>query len=206
MLELYHCPGTRSLRSLWLLHELRVPFRLHEMPFDLAALRSPEYLAIHPLGRVPCLVHGGLRLFESGAIAQHLCELYPEKGLGRAVADPERCEWLQWIHFAETMASHLSALVQQHRFVAQGSRSGVTIDLETRRLGKCVQVIEEHLRCPDSLLGSGFSAADIGIACTLHLAEGVIDLNGWPRSQAYVARLRRRAAFKAAITGAAADG
>ena len=59
MITLYHVPGARSARSLWLLHELGVEFELVEMAFDLKVLRAPEYLAIHPLGRVPCLVDAG---------------------------------------------------------------------------------------------------------------------------------------------------
>ena len=59
MIKLYHCAEARSMRSLWLLHELGVPFELVQLGFDLKQLRSPEYLAIHPLGRVPCLVDDG---------------------------------------------------------------------------------------------------------------------------------------------------
>src|SRR5271155_898515 len=45
VLKLYHCAETRSMRSLWLLNELRIPFELLEMPFDLSVMRSPDYLA-----------------------------------------------------------------------------------------------------------------------------------------------------------------
>ena len=44
------------------------------MPFEQTHLRSPEYLSIHPLGRVPCLIDDNIKLFESGAICQYLCE------------------------------------------------------------------------------------------------------------------------------------
>jgi len=60
MLKLYHCPNARSMRSLWLLYELNIEFELVEMPFDQKFTRSPEYLSVHPLGRVPCLVHNDL--------------------------------------------------------------------------------------------------------------------------------------------------
>ena len=69
MIKLYHCPNARSMRSLWLLNELKLEFELVEMPFEQTHLRSPEYLSIHPLGRVPCLIDGSIKLFESGAMA-----------------------------------------------------------------------------------------------------------------------------------------
>jgi glutathione S-transferase len=143
------------MRSLWLLNELQIPFELIDMPFDLSVMRSPDYLAVHPLGRVPCLVEGDFRLFESGAIAEYLCERHPEGGLGRLGQDSERYEWLQWIHYSETMAVHAASLVQQRFFIATPDRSAVIAKLEGRRLEKAVQVLEPRLIDRDYLLRSG---------------------------------------------------
>jgi glutathione S-transferase len=121
------------MRSLWLLNELDIPFELVDMPFDLKVMRSAEYLSVHPLGRVPCLVDGAFRLFESGAIAEYLCERYPLAGLGRLAGDSERYEWLPWIHYSETMAVHAAALVQQRYFIALAGFVGVSRYLERLR-------------------------------------------------------------------------
>src|SRR5580698_10355089 len=75
-MTLYSCPETRSMRSLWLLNELGVPFDLVDMPFDHKFLRAKGYLAIHPLGRIPALKDEDMTLFESGAICEYLCEKY----------------------------------------------------------------------------------------------------------------------------------
>jgi glutathione S-transferase len=199
VLKLYHCAETRSMRSLWLLNELRIPFEMIEMPFDLSVLRSADYLGVHPLGRVPCLVDGDFRLFESGAIAEYLCERYPESGLGRLGKDPERYEWLQWIHYSETMAVHAASLVQQRFFLATADRSAVIAKLEGRRLEKAVQVLEPRLTDRDYLLRSGFSAADIGVGYSLHLADRLIDLAKSPNVTRYLERLRARPAFRASL-------
>src|SRR5262249_22165991 len=152
VLKLYHCPETRSMRSLWLLNELQVPFELVEMPFDLAATRSPDYLAVHPLGRVPCLLDDECKLFESGAIAEYLCERFPAAGLGRLGTNPERYEWLQWIHYSETIAVHAAALVQQHRFIKPEERSPAILRLENRRLQKAIELVDRHLAGREYLL------------------------------------------------------
>ena len=81
MLKLYHCPNARSMRSLWLLYELNIDFELIEMPFDQKYTRSPEYLSVHPLGRVPCLVHNETTLYESGAICQYLWEVFDKSDI-----------------------------------------------------------------------------------------------------------------------------
>jgi glutathione S-transferase len=187
------------MRSLWLLHELRIPFELIDMPFDLSVMRSADYLAVHPLGRVPCLVDGDFRLFESGAIAEYLCERYPESGLGRFGQDPERYEWLQWIHYSETMAVHAASLVQQRFFIAAADRSAVIAKLEGRRLEKAVQVLEPRLIDREYLLRSGFSAADIGVGYSLHLADRLIELAKFPNVTRYLEGLRARPAFRASL-------
>ena len=187
------------MRSLWLLNELRIPFELIDMPFDLSVMRSADYLAVHPLGRVPCLVDGDFRLFESGAIAEYLCERYSESGLGRLAGNPERYEWLQWIHYSETMAVHAACLVQQRFFIAAADRSAVIAKLEGRRLEKAVQVLEPRLIDRDYLLRSGFSAADIGVGYSLHLADRLIELARFPNVARYLESLRARPAFRASL-------
>lgn len=187
------------MRSLWLLNELQIPFELIEMPFDLSVLRSADYLGVHPLGRVPCLVDGDFRLFESGAIAEYLCERYPGGGLGRLGQHAERYEWLQWIHYGETMAVHAACLVQQRFFIAPADRSAVIAKLESRRLEKAAQVLEPRLTDRDHLLRSGFSAADIGVGYSLHLADRLIDLAKFPNVTRYLQRLRARPAFRASL-------
>jgi glutathione S-transferase len=199
VLKLYHCAETRSMRSLWLLNELQIPFELIDMPFDLSVMRSADYLAVHPLGRVPCLVDGDFRLFESGAIAEYLCERYPAGNLGRLAQDAERYEWLQWIHYSETIAQHAAALVQQRFFIAAADRSPVIAKLEGRRLEKAVQVLEPRLAEREYLVRSGFSAADIGIGYSLHLAERLIDLAKFPRVMRYLEKLRARPGFRASL-------
>jgi glutathione S-transferase len=199
VLKLYHCAETRSMRSLWLLNELQIPFDLIDMPFDLSVMRSADYLAVHPLGRVPCLVDGDFRLFESGAIAEYLCERFPEGGLGRLAGNAERYEWLQWIHYSETIAVHAASLVQQRFFIAAADRSAVIAKLEGRRLEKAVQVLEPRLVDQDYLLVSGFSAADIGVGYSLHLTDRLIDLARSPNVSRYLERLRSRPAFRASL-------
>jgi glutathione S-transferase len=199
VLKLYHCAETRSMRSLWLLNELQIPFELIDMPFDLSVMRSVDYLSVHPLGRVPCLADGDFRLFESGAIAEYLCERYSESGLGRLAGNPERYEWLQWIHYSETMAVHAASLVQQRFFIAAADRSAVVAKLEGRRLEKAVQVLEPRLIDRDYLLRSGFSAADIGVGYSLHLADRLIELARFPSVARYLERLRARPAFRASL-------
>lgn len=202
MITLYHCAGARSARSLWLLNELGLEYALIELDFNMATLRSSEYLAISPLGRVPCLVDGDVTLIESGAICQYLCEHYDTGSLYRAPGHPERTEWLQWLHYAETVAVHGASLVQQQIFIAPDQRSEVVIKLESRRLQKSLEVLDRHLIDREYLLRSGFSAIDTAVAYSVHLGMKMATVTGLDALAAYYGRCAARPAFVRALAPA----
>jgi len=199
MIKLYHVDGSRSMRSLWLLNELQLEYELVTMEFSMAALRTPEYLSVSPLGRVPCLQDDKLTIFESGAICQYLCERYDSGQLHRPPGNPDRAEWLQWLHYAETIAVHGASLVQQTVFIAPEKRSEIVIKLESKRLEKSLEVIDKSLKGQDYLLKSGFSAADVAVGYSVHLARSKIDTKGLINVEAYHERCQARPAFQKSV-------
>ncbi len=200
MITLYHCKGARSTRSLWLLNELGLDFELVEMPFDPRKLRTPEYLAISPLARVPALVDDGVTIFESGAICEYLCETYDKDAkLWRRPGDPERAEWLQWLHFAETVAAHASNLVQQNVIIAEPDRSPVVNKLESRRLEKTYGVLDDHLAEREYLLRSGFSAVDTSVGFSVVLGRNFVPTGEFSNLTAYYERCVVRPAFQKSL-------
>ena len=196
-ITLYHCHQSRSMRSLWLLNELDLQFDLKVMPFG-PALRDPDYLAVHPLGRVPCLVDGDVTLFESLAICQYLCETYDDGTLGRAVGHPERVEWLQWLHYSETVLIHGQMLTQQYVVIEDETlRSPLLQKLETRRLEKSLEVLDGALEGHDHMLASGFTAVDTAMGFSVYMAGFFTSLGNFPNVAAYFERLKGRPAFQA---------
>ena len=100
-MKLYFAPQSRAVRVAWLLEELELNYEIEKYSVGDRALRTPEYYKIHPMGRVPVLEDGDIRIYESGAIVQYLLEKY---GRGRFVPskdDPNFAEYLQWVHYAE---------------------------------------------------------------------------------------------------------
>jgi glutathione S-transferase len=201
MIKLHHCPQTRSMRSLWLLHELAIPFEVETHAFD-KSLRDPDYLKLSPAGRVPALEIDGMRMFETGAITEYLCERFPDAGLGRLPGEPERAEWLVWVHFAETVSQHVAALTQQHIAIYKDEmRSPTVMKLEAARLKKCYAALEEQLEGRDYLLGSGFSAADISVGNALYMGRHFVKLDEFPNVTAWYQRMTARPGFKASLPG-----
>ena len=205
MITLYHAHQSRSMRVLWLLEELGVPYQLVLRPFD-KSLRAAEYLAVHPAGRVPALEIDGEVIWESGAIIQILCERFPERGLGRAPGEVDRPDWLIWLHFAETISQHTAALTQQHVMLYEDQmRSPVVMKLEAKRLEKCYAAIEARLSTPvenrDYLLTSGFSAADVAVGQAVYMGTHYARLDPFPETREWYARIAERPAFRASLPG-----
>ena len=195
-LTLYHAAESRSMRVLWLLNEMGLDYDLVTVMFG-KALRDPEYLAISPAGRVPALVVDGQVMFETGAILEYLTETHGSP-LYRVPGDPERAEWLKWIHFSETIGQHLASLTQQHIVIYEDKdRSPVTMKIERRRLEITLGVLDAHLEGRDYLL-SDFSAADIAHGYGLYVARRFTHLSAMSNLDAYYARLSERPAFRAA--------
>ncbi len=203
MIRLHHCHQTRSMRALWLLNELGVEFEIVPHAFD-RTLRAPEYLVLNPAGRVPALEIEGQVIWESGAITQSLCERFPERGLGRAPREPDRVDWLIWVHFAETISQHAAALTQQHIALYEDSmRSPVVMKLEAKRLQKCYLAIEGRLSTPlenrDYLLTSGFSAADISVGQAVYMARHFARIEPFPELAKWYERITERYAFQRSL-------
>lgn len=195
MIRLHHVPQSRSFRILWLMEELGLHFEMVEHRFFDKSLRGADYLAISPAGRVPALEIDGRALFESGAITQYLCET---RGLLQG-ARVERPDWLEWLHYAETIAAHVANLTQQHVVLREDwMRSATVMRLEAARLLKTLEVVERGLSA-DYILPSGFSAVDVAVSYGALIGARFVRLDGLARVQAWLARLAERPAFGRAV-------
>lgn len=198
MIKLHHCPQTRSMRVLWLLHEIGTEFELHEWPFD-KSLRGKDFLALNPAGRVPAIEIDGEVIWESGAILEALCERFPDAGLGRAPGHAERNRYLTWLHFAETISQHAAALTQQHIMLREDHmRSPIVMQLEAKRIGKCYAALEKEL---GPYLLSSFSAADIAVGQAIYMARHFTALDSYPLVADWYGRITARPAFHASLPG-----
>lgn len=197
--RLHSIAGSRSFRVLWLLHELGEEVEV--VPYNITdgSLHSDDFKAISPARRSPVLEIDGKVLFESGAIVQYLCETREGHGLMPPPGDPERAEWLMWLHYSETLGTCIQNLNMQHLFLPDPAmRSVAVMGIETKRLAVALKAVEQALQDRDYLLKSGFSAADIMMGFTLDSASRYIRFDRFPMLTAYQARVAERPAYRAA--------
>jgi glutathione S-transferase len=202
MIALYHSPRTRSVRVLWLLEELGIPYELRTMAFTPETLKGPEYAKVNPLGKVPSIQDGELTMFESGAIVEYLVERYGQGRLAPPVGSPARGTYLQWIHFAEaTCLPPLSDLAQHTMFKPEAERIPAIVPDAHARAGTWLAALEPALSGKQYLLGDTFSAADVMMGYGLLLTKwfGLLG-EQYPNLSAYLARLEQRPALQKALS------
>jgi glutathione S-transferase len=96
-MKLYYMPGACSLADLIVLEWTATPYQAVRMNHD--TLKSPEYLALNPVGAVPLLLDGDLTLTENVAILGYLADLHPEARLLGDGTPRGRAQVMRWVGF-----------------------------------------------------------------------------------------------------------
>ena len=200
MLTLHFAPNSRAGRIVWLLEELGLPYEMNKMAFHPKDLKSDAHRARHPLGRVPVLDDGDVRLYESGAIVEYVLERHKNGGLKPAADDAAFPAYLQWFHYCEGMVMPPINTIIVHTMLLPPERRDETVLGQAQRLlGRALQPVDDALAGKEYLIGA-FSAADVmlGHACYMSnrlgcVGEDMANLKG------YVGRIEARPAFQTAI-------
>tara|TARA_B100000575_G_scaffold163173_1_gene130359 strand:- start:3508 stop:4008 length:501 start_codon:yes stop_codon:yes gene_type:complete len=162
-------------------------------------MRTPEYLKIHPLGRVPALEDGAFTVFESGAITQYVLAKYGNDRLLPSENSPEFPGYLQWLHYAEGMIMpQINIIVVETIFLPEERRNQTNVDRAVKLLSRMLKAVDIHMENREFLAGA-FSGADImtGHACIVSERLGA-DMSNKNNVKAYIERLEARPALKKA--------
>ena len=200
MIRIYHAPGTRSIRVMWLCEELGLEYEVVAVDFSAEYRASPEWRRLNPVGKVPVLIDADLTMFESGAMLQYLLDRYGDGRLQPEAGTPEHAIYLQWCWFAEsTFARPLGEIVNHRRALPEAEQSDAAIAEMQERSRLCIQALDPVLADRPYLLGETFSAADIMTGYSLMLATRLVP-GGFPSNvAAYWQRLCERPGYVAAI-------
>ena len=194
-----------SARSAFALAEAGVPFTPHPIGSPNGENRQAPYLALNPMGKVPALVDGDVRLWESNAINWYVAEKHPESGLLPA-SIAGRASVQRWLMF---QAGHVSPACialfrktnQRVRAVWKTDSDAAAVETGRRELARFLPVLDEALAGRDWLEGE-FSLADVAYAPHLALiAEGEAgyDFAAVRHVRAWLARLSARPGWKRAV-------
>ncbi|WP_432447889.1 glutathione S-transferase family protein [Aliiroseovarius marinus] len=203
--RLHHVQYGRSVRVLWLIEEIGLedilgePLDVVEYQIGSREMYESNLRNVSPATRIPALEIGDISMSESGAIVEYLTETYAP-ALGVAAGQLGRVEYLQWIHYAETMASLIEQLNLQMVFLRPPAKaSPVVLKLNVARLRHVMAGLEARLEGRAWLLDSGFSAADIMMGFNIFAAPYYVKLDDFPNLSAYKARIEAMPSYQRVI-------
>jgi glutathione S-transferase len=171
-LAFYTHPMSRGRIVRWMLEEIGAPYQTTIVDYG-PAMKSADYLAINPMGKVPALRHGDAVVTECAAIIAYLADAFPDAALAPPAGSRLRAPYYRWMFFA---AAPLEAAVMNASLgfeVPQDKRGMIGYGaLET-----ALDAVEQGLRGRDTLVGDSFTAADLYLASHLgwYLQQGIIE-------------------------------
>lgn len=192
-LVFYTNPQSRGRIAHWMLEELGLPYETVWLEFG-PAMKSAEYLAVNPMGKVPALRHGGVVVTEVAAICAYLADRFPEKKLIPPSGHPARASYFRWLFFAAgpvelaVTAKSLGWQVPEGKsgFVGFGSYDAT------------LNALEQALTPGPYICGEQFTAADVYVGSQLGWGMRFGTLEKRPLFEAYVGRLYARPAAQQA--------
>ena len=195
--KIYGVPGSRADRSLWAIEETGIDYQHVKTNFGEES-KADEYLDINPNGRIPALVDGDLKLFESMAINLYLTkhyagDLYPANPEDEAKAN----QWSVWA-ISEIEPLQMQIVIQKF-FVPKDKQDQAMIDQASKGLIRPLTVLDQALLKSDYLLGENFSVADLNVAGVMLLLKAVnFDFDPFQNVSAWIDKCHARPALERA--------
>ncbi len=188
-LTLYTNPFSRGRIVRWMLEEIGVQYDVKIMEMG-GSIKSPAYLAINPMGKVPAIKHGDTVVTEVVAICAYLADQFPEKNLAPALNDPARGSYYRWLFFA---AGPIEMAMTANTYRWDINEENVQ-SIGCGYVSDTVNTLEMALKKGPYLCGEHFTAADLVVASYIGWAILQKNLEVRPVFTEYVERCYARPA------------
>lgn len=185
----YTNPRSRGRIVRWMLEELGRPYRTELLDFG-PPMKTPGYLTINPMGKVPAIRHGDVVVTEAAAICAYLADAFPEAGFAPPPGHPLRGPYYRWLFFA---AGPLEAAVTNKSlgFVVPEDRIGM---VGYGRIEHVFSTLETAVSLGDYLVGNSFTAADVYVGSHIGFGLRFDSIERRPAFEAYWERVGNRPA------------
>ncbi|MDE2301708.1 MAG: glutathione S-transferase family protein [Sphingomonadales bacterium] len=188
---LYTNPQSRGQIARWMLEEIGEPYETVVLGYD-GAMKTPEYLAINPMGKVPAIRHRGRVVTETAAICAYLAGAFPQAHL--APPAPERGDYYRWLFFA---AGPVEAAFS-NRAMGWAPPPEREMMFGYGTYDRAMAVLEGAVAGRRFIAGEHFSAADVYVGSIIDFMMRFGLLDAREAFTAYIEPLRERAAYRRA--------
>lgn len=198
MIKVHHLNNSRSLRILWLLEELELPYEIANYQRDATTrLAPPELKSVHPLGKSPLISDGDLVVHESAAIVEYVLARYGGGRLMPAPTSPDWVGYVQWLHYAEG-----SAMLPMMLHLYAGRLGEAAAPLRPRidsQIDNHLSYMDRAVSATGYYVGSELTACDILMSFVAQAAQAAQRLGPFPHLAAQLRKLESRPAYLRAL-------
>jgi glutathione S-transferase len=185
----YHNPMSRGRIAHWMLEEAGAPYEVKLLDFAKGEHKTPEYLALNPMGKIPTIVHRGVVVTEAAAICAYLADAFPAAGLAPAPGDPQRGTYYRWLFFgAGCVEPAMLDRMFSRPAIDRPGTAGYGSYEDT------LNALEKAITPGPFILGERFSAADVYVASQIGWGMMMKSIEPRPAFQAYIERVDQRPA------------
>ena len=197
-MKLWHCSGARSLRPLWALEEMGLPYEVEILPFP-PRMFNREYLGVNSLGTVPYFVDGDTEMTESAGICQYLVDRYQQYDFGLRPEHAEYGAYLNWLHHSDATLTFPQTIAMRYYYLEPTPEKQAVADDYAKWFIARLRRLDQHLENNDYLVDKRFTIADIAVGYALYLGRALkFEERYQPQTLAYLQRLMERPAFRRA--------
>ena len=178
-------PMSRGRIARWMLEEVGASYHTEVVEYG-PPMKSPSYLAVNPMGKVPAIRHGDTVVTEAAAICAYLADAFPDAGLAPPTGD--RGTYYRWLFFA---AGPLEAATTNRflGFEAPADKQGMT---GYGTFGAVMNTLEHAVSGNGYVAGDRFSAADVYVGSHVGWGLQLETIEKRPAFEAYWSRLEGR--------------
>ena len=192
-LTFYTHPMSRGRVVRWMLEEVGIPYTVETMDFG-PDMKTPEYLAINPMGKVPAIKHDGTIVTEVAAICAYLADQFPDRKLAPPSGSAERGAYYRWLFFmAGPFEMATSALAHGWKIDSSNAQS-----VGCGHVENSINTLEKVLGRTPYICGDTFSAADVLVSSYLWWETMQKNIPPNKVFQEYIQRTESRPAAKRA--------
>jgi glutathione S-transferase len=201
MITIHHLGVSQSDRIVWLMEELKLPYRLEWYDRGPDGLLPPAYLTLHPAATAPVITDGDLVLPESAAIVEYISHRYGEGRLSVAPERPNYPDYLYWMHFNNNVQGLFFAGLASRAQGAGDAKNPVLGFIERRESGY-YRHLDQRLGESPYLAGPDFTCADLMVTFNLTTLSrlGGRSIDDLPHVAPYLERITRRPAYMRAMS------
>jgi glutathione S-transferase len=197
-MKLYYAETINPRKACAVAKYLNSPLELVHVDLGKGEHKQAPYVAINPNGKVPTLVDGSLRLWESNAIMGHLArradsDLWP--------SDERQIEVLRWLSWdSEHFGHHAGTLYFEYIIKPKfslGETDPAAVEEATGYFRKFANILNSHLKGRKYLLGDTLTIADFAVGVTLpYAARAHIPIGEFAEVERWHARLNELPAWR----------